>query len=270
MRDVPGHTPITTAFKELFRLTLAGNPQELAEAQRLRYDVYCTELQFDAPENYPDQRETDEFEDQSWHCLLRYEPPDHPSLHRIAGHVRIVHVDANATHPELPLVHNCRDSLNPEDPDHPAAHDPVSICEISRLAVHSDFRRRHGEGKSAYGDLDALAAIENHPRTFPLAAVSLFMASARIVQLAGKEHAYAMMEPQLARHSGRQGLHFRQIGETLYYHGRWRAPFHIRFSEAIENIQQSEQLLSPLFRMATKQIPTLRSFQQASALETER
>ncbi|MCG5528042.1 MULTISPECIES: PEP-CTERM/exosortase system-associated acyltransferase [Halorhodospira] len=265
MRDVPIHPAITTAFTELFRLALVSSPQELAEAQRLRYDVYCTELQFDPPENYPDQRETDEFEEQSWHCVLRYEPRDRPALHRLAGHVRIVH--ANATPLRLPMVQNCGESLDPEDPDHPATHDPALICEISRLAVHSDFRRRRGEGKSAYGEVDSLAAVENHPRTFPLAAVSLFMASARIVQLAGKEHAYAMMEPQLARHCVRQGLHFRQIGKTVYYHERKRAPFHIRFSEALENIQQSEQLLSPLFRMATSQIQTLRSFKQASAPE---
>lgn len=264
MQNVPGPSPITTAFRELFRLTLATNQEELNEAQRLRYDVYCTELQFDAPENYPDQRETDEFESQSWHCLLRYEPPENPELHRIAGHVRIVHIEADACYPELPLVHNCRESLDPSDPDHPSAHDPAAVCEISRLAVHSEFRRRPGERKSAYGDIDALADPQNHPRTFPLAAVSLFMASARIVQLAGKEHAYAMMEPQLARHSGRQGLHFRQIGETLYYHGRWRAPFHIRFSDAQQNIERSEQLLRPLFTMACAQIPELHSYRQAS------
>lgn len=265
MQDLPGLNPITSAFKELFRLRLVTNSNELREAQRLRFDVYCTELQFDDPANYPDQRETDEYERQSWHCLLRYEPPGHPQLHRAAGHVRIVYVGDSTPCQELPLIHNCRESLDPRDPDHPNAHDPKSICEISRLAVHSEFRRRAGERKSAYGNIDALAAPENHPRTFPLAAASLFMASTRIVQLSGQEHAYAMMEPQLARHAGRQGLHFRKIGQELFYHGRWRAPFHIRLSEAIQSIRQSEHLLAPLLRMAESQIQALHSYRDAIA-----
>ena len=227
--------PITDSFNRYFSLTEPRTPEEREAAYRLRYEVYCREFQFEREEDCPGQREADAYDDQSWHCLLRHIPSAFA-----AGSVRVVHVDADDPIPDLPMERNCRDSFF-DVPQRPDRLDRGSICEVSRLAVHGLFRRRAGDPVSPIGDPAALDLTPEQTRVFPILAVSLFVAATVVCVRENKRHAFAMMEPALARILRRTGLEFTQIGAKVDYHGE-RAAFYIDSGEAHASLMRSESL----------------------------
>ena len=73
--------------------------------------------------------------------------------------------------------------------------DRNSICEISRLAVDSAFRRRVEEVRTRFGEIDAIDCSHEERRTFPLITVAAFLAVTALTDLSGRKNAFAMMEP---------------------------------------------------------------------------
>ncbi|MFO7954964.1 PEP-CTERM/exosortase system-associated acyltransferase [Thioalkalivibrio sp.] len=242
MRD----EPITHAFHRYFDLSEPQAADELDAVYRLRYEVYCREFHFEREEDCPQGRETDEYDEGSWHCVMH-----HHTSGAAAGCVRIVPATPCGPHRELPMERHCRDSFY-DIPERPDRLDRESICEVSRLAVHSLFRRRHGEAGTPLGDVRALEIPPNHVRTFPILALSLFMSATAMATIHGKEHAFAMMEPALARILRRAGLPSTQIGGLQDYHGQ-RAAFHIHRDTARSRIDKSD-LLSDLYLHAYHQL----------------
>jgi N-acyl amino acid synthase of PEP-CTERM/exosortase system len=110
-----------------------------------------------------------------------------------------------------------------------------NLCEISRLVVHTDFRRRSGERVSPLGRLEYFDITALERRTFPLLSLALFLAATAMVVHSGREHVYAMMELRLARLLRRSGLNFQRVGEVIDYHGL-RAAYHIHIREAVEGL----------------------------------
>lgn len=238
--------PIAEAFDTYFSYSLVTGEERQA-VHRLRYDVYCREFGFERDEDCPGGMEQDEFDDVSWHGLL-----GHRSSGAAAGCVRVVPADAG---PDgvLPIEKHCGASFfHPEL--RPALMDRAHVCEVSRLAVHGVFRRRRGEGKTPLGDVDGLDIPAEQYRTFPLMAVSLFMAATALTGLTDRHHVFAMMEPRLARLLGRSGLIFTQVGDIQDYHGM-RAAFYIHRDDAVRGLQQSA-ILRHLYRRAREQLGT--------------
>lgn len=236
--------PLAEAFDTYFSYSLVRG-DERNEIHRLRYEVYCREFGFEKDEDCPGGLERDEFDDASWHGLLR-----HRGSGTAAGCVRVVPAD---TGPEggLPIEKHCRESFfHPKL--RPDLLDRAHVCEVSRLAVHGVFRRRKGESKTPLGDVDGLDIPAEQYRTFPLMAVSLFMAATALTGLTEKHHVFAMMEPRLARLLGRSGLTFTQVGNVQDYHGL-RAAFYIHRDDAVSGLQQSA-MLRHLYQRALEQL----------------
>lgn len=238
--------PVTKAFHRYFRLTEPRTPEDLEDVYRLRYEVYCREFHFEREEDCPGGRETDDFDNGSWHCLMH-----HRDTGTAAGCVRLVPAAPDGEYTELPMERYCRDSFY-DVAERPDRLDRSTVCEVSRLAVHSLFRRRHGEQHTPLGDISSLEIPPNHVRTFPLLALSLFMSATALATIREKEHAFAMMEPALARILRRAGLPAIQVGEVQEYHGQ-RAAFYIHRESAKRGIESSE-LLSELYRHAYRQL----------------
>lgn len=238
--------PITQAFHRYFDLSQPQTAEEQEEVYRLRYEVYCHEFQLEREEDCPGGRETDEYDESSWHCVMH-----HRTTGAAAGCVRIVPAMPGEPHWELPMERYCQDSFY-DIPERPDRLDRNSVCEVSRLAVHSLFRRRHGEAETPLGDVRSLEIPPNHERTFPILALSLFMSATAMATAQDKEHAFAMMEPALARILRRAGLPCTQIGALQDYHGQ-RAAFHIHRDTAQRGIESSE-LLSDLYLHAYRQL----------------
>lgn len=196
-----------------------ANTQELKDAAfNIRHQVYCEELKFEPERN--DQLESDDFDTHSLHCVIQ-----HRSTHRYAGTVRIV--CSHEKNQLLPIEKYCLDSIDNNELS-PSNFPRHKICEISRLAVPEEFRRRKSDKikGAATGAINESIYSEKELRCFPFIAVGLYLSAASIVMNRGIEHVFVMMEPRLARSLKLVGIDFKQIGPTVDYHGK-RAPYYI-------------------------------------------
>ncbi|WP_290650102.1 PEP-CTERM/exosortase system-associated acyltransferase [Aquisalimonas sp.] len=221
-------------FQEYFRPEVAVSPSMKERTFRLRYEVYCREFGFEQEEDCPGGLERDEYDATARHCALIHKPTG-----MSAGTVRLIRsAPSHGALGLLPLQRFCDDSL-----DHPALHPALmpqaECCEISRLAVPQAFRRRAGERYTPWGAAPGATFSEREMRTFPLIAVSLFLAAAALVAMNCRPHVFVMMEPRLARMLSGTGLRFVQIGRLTHYHGS-RAGFYIRHEQTAVDAMRPE------------------------------
>lgn len=217
---------LADGFSQYFNVDLATTKELQRAVYKLRYRVYCEEFHYEPMENFPDGLEFDEFEKRSLHCLITHKFTGMP-----AGCVRLVFGEEGEL---MPFEQYCPDSLDNRFIDRmDLSRD--SICEISRLAVDSAFRRRVGEVRTRFGEIDAIDCSHQERRTFSLITVAAFMAVTAITDLSGRNNAFAMMEPFLPRLLRKSGLDFERAGRDVDYHGL-RAPYYGRTDRALENM----------------------------------
>lgn len=202
-------------FFTYFDLCRALSPDTIDVALRLRYAVYCEELGYEDPHAFPDGREHDRYDDRAEHCFLL-----HRQTGRAAGCFRLILNPPDSD--LLPFEHVCAGRFE-AGPLAPSAHDRPLFGEISRLAVHGDFRRRAGEQQSPIG-IAADADANPDSRHYPMVAMGLFLGASALALNLGMNRVYVMMEPRLARLLRSCGIVFTQIGDIIDYHGR-RGPF---------------------------------------------
>ncbi|MGJ8680883.1 PEP-CTERM/exosortase system-associated acyltransferase [Paraglaciecola sp.] len=204
------------------------------QAFHIRHDVYCKELKFE--EENKDKMESDFFDTYSTHCLIQHLPTSN-----FAGTVRVVRPQKAGE--IIPIQKYCLNSISPGKIN-PNDYQPHEICEISRLAVPSEFRKRQTDKfkGAATGVINQEVYSENELRCFPFIAVGLYLSAASIVIENGIKHTFVMMEPRLARSMRFVGIQFEQIGPTVDYHGK-RAPYYINPSLLMQNLTPGFQLM---------------------------
>lgn len=210
---------ICSHFTQYFTFEVASTQSLKHQAYKIRHQVYCEELAYEPVR--ADGHETDEFDSHSSYCLIK-----HFSSDLYAGTVRIVN-SSSKNEERLPIEKYCLDTVTELDYS-PANFSRDEICEISRLAVPSIFRRRQKDKfpGAATGNFNPQTYSEKELRCFPFIAIGLYFSAASLALKSGKKHAYVMMEPRLARNMGFVGIKFKQIGPIVNYHGR-RAPYYI-------------------------------------------
>jgi N-acyl amino acid synthase of PEP-CTERM/exosortase system len=221
-------------FSTYLHPVIANTPELSNESYKIRNDVYCNELHvLDTGQN---GLESDEFDKYSTHCLIQHIPTA-----RFSGTVRVVRPKKNGD--TIPLQKYFSDLIAKDkiSPDDFAPHD---ICEISRLAVPRDFRKRQTDNfkGAATGVINQQIYSEDELRCFPFIAVGLYLSAASIVIENNIKHTFVMMEPRLARSMNFVGIQFEQIGPTIDYHGK-RAPYYINPSLLMENLTPDFQLM---------------------------
>ena len=222
---------LTEHFKQYFSLQLADSKTLKETVYKIRYDVYCDELKYE--QNCPKDCEKDQFDEYSHHVLIK-----HLSSNRFAGCSRLV-TPPSHSHFLLPFEDCCLSSIDLEKFKRLEKDGKDYIGEISRLAVHRDFRRRAGESSNPYGVNIKQSQLKISPqelRFFPFIAVSLYLASASIALDHGLKYVVVMMEPRLARLMSRFGIRFSQIGNVMDYHGK-RAMFYIDKKMLFDNLK---------------------------------
>ena len=127
---------LVDTFQQYFVAELATTEEQKRESYRVRYRVYCEEFEYEPAKNCPGRLEIDEFDAHSFHCLIR-----HRTSGRTAGCVRLVTPDNKIA---TPIEKYCLDSIKPAYRDILQGK-RQEVCEISRLAVDGEFRRRLGE-----------------------------------------------------------------------------------------------------------------------------
>lgn len=203
-----------------FDVAVAKSDQDVADVYHVRYRVYCEEFGYEPKEVFANREETDEFDVRSLHCAIR-----HRASARVAAISRVVTVSDREL---LPLEAHCGDHI---DQDFMARFDDrrESICEISRLAVDGDFRRRRGEKRTRFGDAEGLCLEADEKRTFPLLGLSAALSAFAAAEVLGRTNLFAIMEPFLPVLMRRSGIYLECIGEEFEYRGA-RAPYYLDIS----------------------------------------
>lgn len=219
----------------------------LDEAQRdnalfIRHQVYCRDLGFEPVRE--DERETDEYDRHSLHCLLR--TAQQPA--ELVGCARMVLARPEDPAYPLPFEKLCREALDRSIVD-PAKLPRDKIMEISRLAVVSNFRRRKGETKAAVAIDAADFGSPRQPR-FPYIPVGIYLGVAAMAQRHGIEYAFILTEPRLAEHFARLGMDIRPIGAGVEHRGI-RIPSMMRVKEVITEMRP---FLRPIWNAIQEQV----------------
>jgi N-acyl amino acid synthase of PEP-CTERM/exosortase system len=217
------------------------------EVYRLRYDVYCVEFGYEPPENFQNKMEQDVYDKQSLHVLVR-----HKSTGLAAGCTRLIQtVPVNPGGP-LPFENACKGTLDQVHLNSLGVPRHL-MCEASRFSVHSNFRRRHGEYGSRFGDMTSLASGFQEQRTFPLISVSIALATTALTELTQRPYMFAMMEPFLPRLLHRIGYDFVKVSEDIAYHG-YRAAYFVETGSVLKNLPP---VLFELYKSIRKSLDVL-------------
>ena len=221
---------ISKHFSEYLEPVVGTNETLKESSYNIRHKVYCEELSFEEENDH--QRESDEFDAYATPCLIR-----HKASQNLAGTVRLV----RPTEPEqlLPIEKYCLDSITHKTLS-PSNFDRKDVCEISRLAVPKEFRKRQMDRFSgaALGVINENTYSEDELRCFPFIAIGLYFSAAAMVIHYDIKHTYVMMEPRLARSMSFVGIQFEQVGPVVNYHGK-RAPYYINPSLLYANLRPS-------------------------------
>lgn len=216
------------SFLDYFNIDLASTPQMRRQAEAVRYNVYCEEFGHEPPENFPDRREFDDYDDIALQLLVT-----HRKSRRAAGCVRLIL--ASDRH-RLPIEDHCINSLY-IDHLQTLNEDRGRASEFSRLAVDAAFRRVPGEKNYNVADNAIAGCSEQEQRTFGLVGIASFLGAFALANIIDRSHLYAMMEATLPRLLRRSGISVQQAGATTEYHGQ-RSPFFITTDLALENIRE--------------------------------
>lgn len=218
---------IAKYFSRYLKPQIAFSEASKQEVYKLRYQVYCEELQFEAMNE--EQQEYDEFDSRAVHCVIR-----HLSSNALAGTLRLISTKNNSQ--LLPLEKFCSQAITHTEcrPDHFPRH---QVCEISRLAVPSAFRKRQLDqfAGSATGAINELTFSTHELRYFPYIAIGLYMSALAICYKHRCFHVFVMMEPRLARSLNFVGIDCVQLGPLVEYHGK-RAPYYIDARKMRKNL----------------------------------
>lgn len=196
-----------------FDFRIIDDTRYLRDSYALRYEVYCNEQHFLAPEDYPSGLEIDAFDDDAIHV---------GAINReggLVGTVRLVLPSARG----FPFYEHCELFGEYKDlakPDNPILQ---STAEISRLAVSKSYRRRANDGLydlSSPEDIETGCESEAlHRRRRPEIILGLYKAMYQASKRRGITHWFAAMEKTLLRLLYRYQFGFIPIGPEVDYYG---------------------------------------------------
>ena len=188
------------------------DPGLLEESYRLRYQVYCHERGFLDPNDYPEGKETDQFDPHSLHFGV------FNLAHHLSGTVRLI----QPSEVGMPLYDHCE--VHPKDRSILDA--APAVAEVSRLAVSRDYRHRANDGPYGLAGVPTFAKesrqkmVRGERRTPDLPPVlymyrAMYHASKRY----GITHWLAATERSLNRLLLRLRFPFKEIGPAVDYFG---------------------------------------------------
>lgn len=197
-------------FSRTFDMKLAVDDSTRARVYAVRHQVFCQELGY--PMQNDGHLEADTYDNQSLHCLLRHKPTQTD-----VGCLRLVLPLADGG--GLPFESFGMRYVDRNLLDWKAL-DSKSCCEISRLAVVSQFRKRAGEQSNPEGIGDEEEVDAFMRRRFPFLAVSLYHAVIALILQRNYHSVFMVIEPRLQRHLQRYGVVVRQVSPTFEYYGQ--------------------------------------------------
>lgn len=189
------------AANENYIVEVADSPTLLAEAFKLRHQVYCVERGFESSNG----QESDGYDTNARHVLLRNRVTG-----QVLGTVRVV-LPTLRTGVGLPMQQVCDSALLSGLPMY-------TTGEISRFALSKE--RRAGTGEAGV-----------------FMRLGLMQGIVCVSQDAGLTHWCAIMERSLLRLLQATAIHFHPVGPVVEYHGV-RQPVHGCISTILDRIRR--------------------------------
>ncbi len=228
-------------FEHYFRIVPALSASLIDEVFKIRHRVYCEDLGFEQPRK--DGRESDEYDSQSLHLLIRSARSG-----EFVGCARLIRARPHDPEQFMPFERVCAGVLDRSIVD-PAQLPRESVGEISRLSVVSDYRKRKGEKRRAAPLSRSDFGTQDQPR-FPYILVGLYLGVVEIARLHKIDTLFVLTEPRLAIHLGRIGAAIMPIGAKIEHHGT-RLPSLMHTNEIIGSLKP---LFRPMYERISKEI----------------
>ena len=228
-------------FGHYFEIVPALSPALIDEVFKIRHQVYCEDLGFEALR--PDRRESDQYDAQSLHLLIRS-----VQTGEFVGCSRLIRVRPHDPQACMPFESACGGAIDRSIVD-PSALPRDSIGEISRLSVVAAYRKRKGEQREPAPLTNRDFGTQAQPR-FPYILVGLYLGTIELARLHGIETLFVLTEPRLATHLKKIGVEIRPIGAAIEHHGT-RIPSMRRTRSILDNLKT---LFQPLYRSIATQI----------------
>jgi N-acyl amino acid synthase of PEP-CTERM/exosortase system len=229
------------SFKRYFEIVPALTDELRDHAYRIRHQVYCEDLKYEPLR--PDGRESDQYDAQSLHCLIRSVRDG-----EFVGCTRLVLCRRDEPQQLLPFERTCAETIDRALAD-PQALPREHIAEVSRLAVISRYRMRRGERKKPVAITESSFGSNILPR-FPYIPVGLYLATTELAALHGIETMFMLTEPRLAQHFGKLGVDIRQIGGAVEHRGT-RVPSIVDVKGIIDGLNF---IMRPLYKAIAEQV----------------
>lgn len=210
-------------LRQYFNIEIATSEALKDRLYHFRYQVFCQEYRFEREEDCANQQERDIYDDSAIHCII-----SHRASNEIVGCIRLILPTAlqnmkESTSLLLPFEKYTDADFLPEN-----TKPLLRYGEISRLAVHKNFRRRQHDGQNAAGaNMELLVERGLIPdRNYPIVSIAMMLSGAALGRIHQVDYLYAMMEPKLSYVLSHYGIYFSQVGKLTNYHGE-RAPYRV-------------------------------------------
>lgn len=181
----------------------------LQETFRLRYNIYCHEAEFLDDTDYPDEIESDVYDDHSIHFAAL------DNTNQVVGTLRLIFDSEHG----FPLETHC-----PNYDRSKITFPRTQLAEISRLAVSKSWRRRRNDGLygltsyNSNGDSETPEHIKRK-RKRPIIVFGLYKQLYLESKRRGITHWYAAMEQKLNHTLNKFSFEFEPIGPEHDYYG---------------------------------------------------
>ncbi len=238
--DKPNDNASTLAkqFAQYFALQQVCTPDQFDEIYKMRYQTYCQEFGYDA--YHHKMRERDEYDRFALQCLLTFQERQTP-----AGSIRLIVPPTHKRGMLLPFERNYsqafyRNLINPDTLPYGC------YCEISRMVVPREFRKRNGEQLTPRGVINDLSAdTTDQQRRFPFITIGLYLAALSLFIQSNLSIVFLAMEPKLVRRLDQFGIYLTQASKVVDYHGQRAVYFATRDSLLmdISNFRQDYRAL---------------------------
>lgn len=181
----------------------------LQETFRLRYRIYCKEAEFLDDSEYPDEIETDIYDEHSIHFAAL------DNENQVVGTLRLILDSAHG----FPLEVHC-----PNYDKAKTAFPRSQLAEISRLAVNKSVRRRKNDGLYGLTSYNSNSDSETpehikRKRKRPIIVLGLYQQLYLESKRRGITHWYAAMEQKLNTTLKKFSFEFEPIGPEHDYYG---------------------------------------------------
>jgi N-acyl amino acid synthase of PEP-CTERM/exosortase system len=218
------------AFDEYFEIITVNSPELLEESFRLRHTVLCIEARLPGfnVEDYPDGRETDEFDHHSHHLLLKHRPSN-----SFIGGARLIRPDPLNLQAPLPIEQHTLIDSELLDTNNLSRQ---NAAEISRFLLLGKYSRRREERRRSPDWLsNEQRDQDGNRRRFPHPMLAIAVGIIRTCIQHNITHWFSVMEPALNRLLGLYDLQLDPIGPLANYHGP-RRPYYADIRKVLERM----------------------------------